>query len=117
MKVLFIFTTAFFCLSCNAGEVAIAYPSDPGARYSIVAVEGVWPHRTSVLKISREEFTTYVKREFDCANATVRYLGSSNNPGLFSQHQEDKYTSPSDITPLSSILFSKTCKGFVSTAR
>ncbi|MEX3772473.1 hypothetical protein [Pseudomonas sp. MYb118] len=117
MKALFIITTALFCLSCNADEVAIAYPSDPQAGYSIVSVEGVWPRRISVLKIAREEFTTYVKREFDCLNSRVRYLGSSNNPELFSQNQEDKYSSPANITLLTSILFSKTCKGFVAASR
>ncbi|MHC8386749.1 hypothetical protein ACYZTM_01505 [Pseudomonas sp. MDT2-39-1] len=110
MKVLFIFAAALLCLTCNAAEIKVAYPADLEAEYSIVSVEGVSPNRIVVLKIARTSFTTYVKREFDCLNSKVRYLGSSNNPIRFDSRQEDKYFSSVDVTTLSTLIWSEVCQ-------
>lgn len=55
-------------------------------------------------------YTTYVKREFNCTDSTVRYLGSSASPTGFDAEQQDKYFSRVSDTVVPSALLSEVCK-------
>lgn len=105
----------FSILACSAAyglDTKITYPEDPHTNYSIVSIEESGANRTVITKVAKTEFTTYVKREFNCSNSTVRYLGSSNTPSSFNPQGEDEYFSRVDITTLTALVGSEACREF-----
>ena len=66
-------------LSALADEIPIDIQTDLEGQYFIVEKGGSADKPTMVVKRAAPGYTDYIKREFDCAAHTVRYLGEGES--------------------------------------
>lgn len=63
----------------SAAERALHVPTDANATYLIIESGGKWPNRIIVTKRTGSSGTSYSKRLYNCANQTVKYLGTGDS--------------------------------------
>jgi hypothetical protein len=99
----------FSCSAAHGADLAIL-PSTPLSQDVTISISQTGQTRIVVTKRDFGVYQTYVKREFNCADSTVRFLGSSASPTGFNPEQQDKYFSRMGETFVPSALFSEVCK-------
>lgn len=99
-----------FSCSVAHGADSILSPSQPLSQDSTVSISQADQTRIVITKRDFGDYTTYVKREFNCADSTVRYLGNSASLNGFDPEQQDKHFSKASDTFVSSALLSEACK-------
>jgi hypothetical protein len=72
-------SSAFACLPAMAIERTINVPTDSGAKYSIVSIEGSGADRVAIVKRADRYSIGYTKREYDCSTHKTRSLGTASN--------------------------------------
>jgi hypothetical protein len=100
----------FTCLAAHGspGTSVTSYTSSPPAK--IVSVELSDKNQIVITEKKYRNFNAYFKWEFNCTDATVRYLGSSNNASAFKPEQQDKdFTRARDDISTKSLLI-EICK-------
>jgi hypothetical protein len=104
---------ASLVLACSAaqgsqGTVISSYAPFPPAK--IVSVEQSDKNWIVTTEKKYNDFNAYVKWEFNCTDATVRYLGSSNSATVFKAEQQDKDFSKASDDISTKRLFREVCK-------
>jgi hypothetical protein len=99
----------FSCSAAHGADLAIL-PSTPLSQDVTISISQTGQTRIVVTKRDFGVYQTYVKREFNCADSTVRFLGSSASPTGFNPEQQDKYFSRVDDAFLPSAMLSEACK-------
>lgn len=61
-----------------SAETPLPVPTDANAMYTVLEVGGSFPNRTIVTKRVGSSGTSFAKRQYNCANGTVRYLGDGD---------------------------------------
>ncbi|WP_408596549.1 hypothetical protein [Pseudomonas sp. PLMAX] len=99
----------FSCSAAHGAELA-TMTSQSLSQDSTVSISKTDHTRIVVTKRDFGAYMTYVKREFNCTDSTVRYLGSSATPTGFKAEQQDKYFSRVGDAFVPSTLLSEVCK-------
>ena len=81
-------------LSALAGDTPIDIKTDLEGQYFIVEKGGTPEKPTLVVKRAAPGYNHYVKREFDCAAHTVRYLGEGDSLEEMTAAQPDAESNP-----------------------
>lgn len=106
---------AVFSCSAAHGADSIILPSHSLSQDSTVSISQADQTRIVITKRDFGDYKTYVKLEFNCADSTVRYLGSSASPTGFDAGLQDKYFSKVGETFVPPSLLSEACKDTTST--
>lgn len=87
------------CSAAYGSEIVAASNTSLSPPEVIVFVDPSNQNWIVVTEKKYEAFKVYVKWEFNCADSTARFLGSSNSVNDFKPDQQDKYFSQaSDIS-------------------
>jgi hypothetical protein len=81
-------------LSAVADDTPIAIQTDLEGQYFLVDTGGTEANPTLVVKRAAPGYTHYIKREFDCAARTVRYLGGGESLEALNAAQLDTPATP-----------------------
>lgn len=90
----FIFSIIFVCITVFGSEKQLNIPSDPKAQYFILEKGGKGTNRTIVTKRVGSSGISYSKRLYNCANDTVKYLGTGSSIEEMSTSKADPSMGP-----------------------
>ncbi len=79
MKFKFVLLALIIPVSALAAEKQLSVPSDPKAQFFVLEKGGNGSQRTIVTKRVGPSGTGYSKRIFNCADGTVKYLGTGDS--------------------------------------
>jgi hypothetical protein len=95
MKVqLVVLATLFISAPGHAAEKPISVPSDPKAQFFVLEKGGKGVERTILTKRVGPSGTTYSKRLYNCADNTVKYLGSGETQESMTASKADQKMAP-----------------------
>lgn len=77
-----------------AAETQLSVPSDPKAQFFVLEKGGSGSQRTIVTKRVGSSGTTYSKRLYNCADSTVKYLGTGDSLESMSKSPPDANMGP-----------------------
>jgi hypothetical protein len=81
-------------LSAVADDTPIDIKTDVQGQYFLVEQAGTAANPTLVVKRAQPGYNHYIKREFDCAAHTVRFLGEGESLDEMNAAQPDAEASP-----------------------
>ncbi len=79
IALIFVLSGSFGTFAAAASDVPIAIKTDLEGQYFLVEQSGTASNPVVVVKRVDGTYEYYVKREFDCAAGTVRYLGEGES--------------------------------------
>ena len=98
MRAIFVLTLALTgtlgAFPAGADETPIDIKTDLEGQYFLVEQGGTAEKPTMLVKRAAEGYNHFVKREFDCAARTVRYLGEGESLEELKAAQPDKVANP-----------------------
>jgi hypothetical protein len=77
---------------------------------SILSVENIGQTRAVIMKNDYKEYIVYGKWELNCADSTVRYLGTSTSLTSFNPELQDKYFMRASDNVSASVFFDEACR-------
>ncbi len=80
--------------SALAADATLRIPTDPKATYTILEVGGEWPDKTITTKRVGSSGTSYSKRLYNCAEHTVKYLGTGDTIADLAKSKPDPRMAP-----------------------
>lgn len=95
MKKLFILALCLLTPALSAAEEKeFSVPSDPHARFFVLEKEGGGGIYTIVTKRVGTQYISFSKRLYDCAENTVKYLGSGDSLDAMEKSKPDERMGP-----------------------
>jgi hypothetical protein len=97
-------------VAAQAADKPFKIPTDAKAKYWVLEMGGQWPNRTIVTKRVGSSGTSYSKRLYDCANSTVKYLGSGDTLADMANSKPDKKMAPIVPESIADYVGRRACK-------
>jgi len=94
MKFQLVLLVLIISVSALAAETPLSVPSDPKAQFFVLEKGGSGSQRTIVTKRVGSSGTSYSKRLYNCADSTVKYLGTGDSLEAMSKSNPDPNMSP-----------------------
>ena len=94
MKFKLVYFALIVSASALAAEMPLSVPSDAKAQYFILEKGGSGSQRTIVTKRVGSSGTSYSKRLYNCADDTVKYLGTGDSLNAMSKSNPDPNMAP-----------------------
>lgn len=96
--------------SASAKETPLVVPTDAKAKYAILEVAGAWPSRTIITRRVGPSGTTYSKRLYNCANNTVKYIGTGDTLEEMARSKPDPKMAPIVPEAIADYVGRRACK-------
>ena len=110
MKRIVLFAVLLTSPVAFAAERALSVPTDAKAKFTILETGGKWPIRTIITKRVGSSGTTYSKRLYNCANNTVKYLGTGETPAEMDRSKPDPGMAPIVSQSIADYVGRQACK-------
>lgn len=94
MKLMFASIAIVVSASAFSAESLVSVPSDPKAQFFALEKGGSGSERTIVTKRVGTSGVSYSKRLYNCANSTVKYLGTGDSLDAMSRSMPDPNMGP-----------------------
>lgn len=94
MKFQFVFLSLCISASALAAEKPLSIPSDSKAQFFVLEKGGSGAQRTIVTKRVGSSGTSYSKRLYNCADSTVKYLGTGDSLAAMAASRADPNMGP-----------------------
>ncbi len=94
MKFLFVLLALIVSSSALAEETSLSVPSDPKAQFFVLEKSGSGSQRTIVTKRVGSSGASYSKRLYNCADSTMKYLGTGDSLASMNKSNPDPNMSP-----------------------
>jgi hypothetical protein len=105
--------TVLLLAGCGGAPVEgtpLNVPSDAGAQYFVLEKAGTPDLRTIVTKRVGSSGTTYSRREVNCAQRTVRYLGTGDTKEQMNAGPADPAMGPIMPGSIADVVASEACR-------